>query len=208
LVLTTGRVLYHFHTIMTRKVPGLNVIHPEGTVEINPVDAEHLDIEDGGFARVTSRRGSVVARAEVTDRSPAGTVFMTFHFKEAAVNLLTSRALDPAAKIPEYKVCAVRLEKAEYEECPKKPSENSLCGPSASEIGVAQAPEGGILTNNLPTQGNAGHADCSRATPEWSFQTASKSFYINNCGRHGPGHRSGVPPGRQDHATGATANQG
>jgi formate dehydrogenase alpha subunit len=112
LVLTTGRVLYHYHTIMTRKVPGLNALHPEGTVEVNPADALRLGLADGDLARVTSRRGRVVARAEVTDTPPAGTVFMTFHFKEAAVNLLTSQALDPVAKIPELKVCAVRVEKA------------------------------------------------------------------------------------------------
>lgn len=112
LVLTTGRALYHYHTAMTRRIAGLNALCPEGTVEINGLDAEGLGIENGAFARVTSRRGSIVARAEVSDRSPAGTVFMTFHFKEAAANLLTSRAMDPIAKIPEYKVCAVRLEKA------------------------------------------------------------------------------------------------
>ena len=110
LVLTTGRVLYHYHTVMTRKVPGLNEICPEGTVEIHPTDAVQLGLEDGAFARVSSRRGSVVARAEVTDRTLEGTVFMTFHFKEAATNLLTNPALDPVAKIPEYKVCAVRVE--------------------------------------------------------------------------------------------------
>ena len=116
LVLTTGRVLYHYHTIMTRKVSGLNQLYPEGTVEIHPADAKSLGIEEGGLARVTSRRGSVVTRAEVTERTPAGTVFMTFHFAEAAANLLTSRALDPVAKIPEYKVCAVRVEPVSAED--------------------------------------------------------------------------------------------
>jgi formate dehydrogenase alpha subunit len=112
LVLTTGRALYHYHTAMTRRIAGLNALCPEATVEINPVDAERLGIAPGAFARVTSRRGSIVARAEVSDRAPAGTVYMSLHFAEAAANLLTSRALDPIARIPEYKACAVRVEKA------------------------------------------------------------------------------------------------
>ena len=112
MVLSTGRVLYHFHSVMSRKAPGLNEIYPEGTVEINPEDAERLGIRNGEMARVTSRRGSVLAKAEVKQTPPAGTVFMTFHFREAAANLLTIRALDPVAKIPEYKVCAVRVDRA------------------------------------------------------------------------------------------------
>ena len=112
MVLSTGRVLYHFHSVLSRKASGLNEIYPEGTVEINPADAERLGIRHGEMARVTSRRGSVLAKAEVGDKPLAGTVFMTFHFKEAAANLLTIRALDPVAKIPEYKVCAVRVDRA------------------------------------------------------------------------------------------------
>ena len=116
LVLTTGRVLYHYHTVMTRKVPGLNALSPEGTVEIHLEDAAHLGIENGALAKVSSRRGSIVARAEVSDTPPAGTVFTTFHFAEAAANLLTNPALDPVAKIPEFKYCAVRVEGVEAEE--------------------------------------------------------------------------------------------
>ena len=103
-------LVYHYHTVMTRYVDGLNKICPEGTVEINPSDAASLGIENGGLAKVTSRRGSLVAKAEVTDVAPEGTVFTTFHFREAAANLLTNPALDPVAKIPEYKVCAVKVE--------------------------------------------------------------------------------------------------
>jgi predicted molibdopterin-dependent oxidoreductase YjgC len=110
LVLTTGRVLYHYHAVISRKAPGLNALCPEGTVEIHPADAEHLGIEPGTLVRISSRRGSVVARAEVVDRPLEGTVFMTFHFAESAANLLTNPALDPVAKIPEYKVCAVKVE--------------------------------------------------------------------------------------------------
>jgi formate dehydrogenase alpha subunit len=117
LVLTTGRSLYHFHTgSMTRKVSGLNEIHKEELVEIHPRDAERYGIEDASVIRVTSRRGSVTARAQVTKRSPKGTVFMTFHFAESPTNRLTIAALDPASKIAETKVCAVRVERAGDEE--------------------------------------------------------------------------------------------
>jgi len=113
LLLTTGRMLYHFHTgTLSRRSAGLDELHPEGKVEISPEDAAELGIEDGDLVEVTSRRGKVVAKALVTDKSPVGTVFMTFHFREAAANLLTVSALDPVAKIPEYKVCAVKVEPA------------------------------------------------------------------------------------------------
>jgi len=113
LVLTTGRSLYHFHTgTMTRKVAGLNVLKREGTVEINPEDAARLGVADGDMVKVSSRRGKVTARAELTGVSPVGVVFMTFHFAESPANMLTNPALDPVAKIPEFKVCAVRVEKA------------------------------------------------------------------------------------------------
>ena len=112
LILTTGRVLYHWHTrSMTSRVEGLNEIYPEGLIEISPEDAEELGIRDGEMVRVRSRRGETTAKAQVTERVPKGTVFMTFHFREAAANLLTNDALDPVAKIPELKVCAVRVEK-------------------------------------------------------------------------------------------------
>jgi len=112
LILTTGRSLYHFHTgTLTRKVEGLNVLKKEGEVEINPRDASKLGIADGEMVKVISRRGEVVARAKLTEVSPVGVVFMTFHFAESPANLLTNPALDPVAKIPEYKVCAVRVEK-------------------------------------------------------------------------------------------------
>ncbi len=112
LILTTGRVLFHFHTgTMTRRVKGLEEIYPQGLVEIHPLDAEKLSLKDGDMARVISRRGRVVTRVKVTEISLPGVVFMSFHFKEAAANLLTIDALDPVAKIPELKVCAVRVEK-------------------------------------------------------------------------------------------------
>ena len=111
-LLTTGRVLYHYHTLISRKSKGLSEIYPEGLVEINPDDAMRLGIEpDDGLVEVVSRRGKVRAKAKISNNLPPGIVFMTFHFKEAAANLLTINALDPVAKIPEYKVCAVNLQK-------------------------------------------------------------------------------------------------
>lgn len=112
LVLTTERSLVHFHTgTMTRKVKGLNVFLGEGLVDINPEDASALGIADGEAVKVISRRGEVVAKAKVTGVSPAGVVAMNFHFAESPANVLTNPALDPVAKIPELKVCAVRIEK-------------------------------------------------------------------------------------------------
>ena len=113
LLLTTGRILYHFHTgTMSRRVDGLHAIRPDGFVEIHPDDATALKLSDGELARLTSRRGTVTAKTVVTERSRPGTVFMTFHYREAAANILTNDALDPVAKIPEFKVCAVKVEKA------------------------------------------------------------------------------------------------
>ena len=112
LILTTGRNLYHYHTgTMTRKTKGLNALRNEELVEINPLDAAALSIEDGDMVEVASRRGSVKARARVTEVSPKGVIFMTFHFKECPTNILTSPELDPVSKIPELKVCAVNIKK-------------------------------------------------------------------------------------------------
>ncbi len=112
LVLTTERSLYHFHTgTMTRKVSGLNILRGGELVQINPKDASALGIADGDEVKVTSRRGQVVAKAKVTEVSPVGVIAMTFHFAESPTNQLTNPALDPVAKIPELKVCAVRVEK-------------------------------------------------------------------------------------------------
>jgi formate dehydrogenase alpha subunit len=114
LLLTTGRVLYQFHTgTMTRKVSGLNTLRGEELVEMNPADAVALDITDGEAVRVTSRRGHVIAKTKVTEDCPPSVIFMTFHFAESATNLLTNPALDPLAKIPELKVCTVKVEKVQ-----------------------------------------------------------------------------------------------
>ncbi|MFW6150524.1 MAG: molybdopterin oxidoreductase family protein, partial [Chloroflexota bacterium] len=114
LVLTTGRTLYHFHTgTMTRRVSDIDTIQPWGTVEISPEDAARLGISDGEIVRVSSRRGELTVRAKVTDASPWGVVFMSFHFSESPANILTNPDLDPASKIPELKVAAVRIDKLE-----------------------------------------------------------------------------------------------
>ena len=112
LILTTGRSLYHYHTgTMTRKVTGLNIIEPEGVVEINPEDASRLGIALGDRVRVSSRRGEVITKAKITEAVPPGVVFMTFHFSESAANIVTNPKLDPVSKIPEFKVAAVKVEK-------------------------------------------------------------------------------------------------
>lgn len=111
--LTTGRLLFHWHTgTMTRRSETLTDQVNEAYMEINPVDAEALGIEEEDTVRVSSRRGSIELKADVTPRIRPGTVFIPFHYAEAAANRLTNNALDPDAKIPEYKVCAVKIEKS------------------------------------------------------------------------------------------------
>jgi predicted molibdopterin-dependent oxidoreductase YjgC len=112
LILTTGRSLYQFHTgTMTRKVAGLNIMEPEGVVEISPQDASQLGIAQGNRVKISSRRGEVITKAKVTESLPPGLVFMTFHFAESAANILTNPELDPVSKIPELKISAVKIEK-------------------------------------------------------------------------------------------------
>jgi len=112
-LLSTGRVLYHYHTgTMTTRARGPVERCPESLVEIHPEDAGKLGIADGQKIRVTSRRGTVEVKARITEKSAPGSIFMNFHFTEAPVNFLTNPALDPTGKIPEYKVCAVKLEAA------------------------------------------------------------------------------------------------
>ncbi|MFK7822030.1 MAG: molybdopterin oxidoreductase family protein, partial [Planctomycetaceae bacterium] len=111
LLLTTGRVLYHWHGgEMTRRSEGLNEVCPESFIEISAIDARVCGIEENAELTVTSRRGTMHARAAITDRVTPGLLFGNFHFPGSHnVNILTNPALDPAAKIPEYKVCAVRI---------------------------------------------------------------------------------------------------
>jgi predicted molibdopterin-dependent oxidoreductase YjgC len=109
-ILSTGRVLYHWHGgTMTRRSK-LDDIYPEATVEIHPQDAQQQGISHGDWIKVRSRRGEIQVKALVTERSPRGMVFIPFHFAEAAANELTFDVRDPQAKIPDYKVCAVAIE--------------------------------------------------------------------------------------------------
>jgi formate dehydrogenase alpha subunit len=110
-ILTTGRVLEHWHGGSMTRHSQLDALAPEALAEISPVDAEMLGIADGQLVRVSSRRGSIELRALVTEQSSPGVVFIPFHFAEAAANLLTIDALDPQALIPEFKACAVRVRK-------------------------------------------------------------------------------------------------
>jgi formate dehydrogenase alpha subunit len=111
-MLNTGRILQHWHGgTMSRRSAGLDALVPEGQIEVNSIDAQALGIATGDCIRVTSRRGEVTGLAHLTDRLPRGMVFMTFHFAESPANVLTGDAVDPVAKIPEYKASAVRIER-------------------------------------------------------------------------------------------------
>jgi formate dehydrogenase alpha subunit len=111
LILTTGRILYQYHTgTMSRRSEGLNFRSKGPFFEINPKDATTYGVGDGKNVFISSRRGSVEVRAWVTDRVKPGTIFMPFHYAEAAANVLTNTFLDPIGKIPEYKVSAVKID--------------------------------------------------------------------------------------------------
>jgi predicted molibdopterin-dependent oxidoreductase YjgC len=111
-LLTTGRLREHWHTgTMTRRCGVLDALVPHGTLELNPADAGALGLEAGQTAVVRSRRGRIEIPVDVTGRVSQGTVFIAFHFKEHPANALTIAALDPVAKIPEFKACAVSVEK-------------------------------------------------------------------------------------------------
>lgn len=112
LILTTDRSLYHYHSAtMTRRVEGLEQLDSNEWLKLSPADAAQFGIEDGEWVAVTSRRGVIEVRAQVTDTCPSGVCSMTFHFWESPTNEITNPALDPIAKIPETKVAAVRVEK-------------------------------------------------------------------------------------------------
>ena len=112
-VLTTGRVLEHWHTgSMTRRSFALDAIEPSAFAAIHPNDLTRLGIESGSPIRVSSRRGAIELTARADDGIEIGCVFIPFHFREAAANTLTTDALDPYGKIPEFKFCAVRVEPA------------------------------------------------------------------------------------------------
>ncbi|NQU74503.1 MAG: formate dehydrogenase subunit alpha [Candidatus Omnitrophica bacterium] len=116
LILTTGRMLYHFHSgNETRRVKAINKFVPRNYVEINPEDARRLKIKDNDRVKASTRRGSISLHARVSERPKKGVIFIPFHFREAAANVLTNPVLDPVSKIPEYKVCAANIELAKME---------------------------------------------------------------------------------------------
>lgn len=111
MIMSTGRVLYHWHGgQMTRRAKGIMEVYGSALVEVNPSDAEKMGLIEKSFVRITSRRGNIEAQAWVTDRVPPGMVYANFHFPEASANELTHASLDPVAKIPEYKITAVKVE--------------------------------------------------------------------------------------------------
>jgi formate dehydrogenase major subunit len=111
-VLNTGRLLEHWHTgTMTRRAAALDALAPSPFVEIHPEDLAELGLHDGDVVTVRSRRGAITLHAVAADKTSRGSVFIPFHFREAAANVLTIDELDPFGKIPEFKFCAVRVER-------------------------------------------------------------------------------------------------
>jgi predicted molibdopterin-dependent oxidoreductase YjgC len=111
-VMNTGRQLYHWHTgTMTRRASGLDAREPTPIVEIHPADAAALGVVEGDLVRLTSRRNWMVTACRISERVARGQVFVPFHFREAAANLLTNPVLDPYAKMAELKVCAIKIER-------------------------------------------------------------------------------------------------
>ncbi len=111
-VLSTGRILYHYHTgSMSRRAPALNAYVNDGYAEIHPKDVARLNLSDGESVRVRTRRGEIATKVKATERVAEGSVFIPFHFAEGPANRLTNDALDPKAKIPELKVAACQIEK-------------------------------------------------------------------------------------------------
>ncbi len=140
LVFTTGRVLYHYHTgSMTRRSSALNWACPGPYVELDPATAARYGVADGDAVKLESRRGEIVARTRVTEGMRPMTAFMPFHFSEAAANILTNPALDAVAKIPELKVCAVRIERV-----------RSTTTGAVEAIGRQQAAAGGSACERAP----------------------------------------------------------
>jgi predicted molibdopterin-dependent oxidoreductase YjgC len=108
--MSTGRQMYHWHTgTMTRRSSALDARESTATVELNPHDAAELGVGDGEEIAITSRRNTIRIAVRLSERVARRQVFLPMHYREAAANLLTNPALDPAAGIPEFKVCAVRI---------------------------------------------------------------------------------------------------
>ena len=113
LTLTTGRILEQYHTgTMSRRNESIEELAGVAFAQINTIDADKLKVKDGSKVKLTSRRGNITCMAKVNPDIKEGVVFVPFHYAEAKANILTNKALDPVAKIPELKVCAVKVEKA------------------------------------------------------------------------------------------------
>jgi len=111
-LLSTGRHLFHYHTgSMTRRVDPIDRVAPRAYIEMHPHDAHNLGVNEGEPVRVSSRRGAIELIVQISDRPAQGVVFIPFHYREAAANVLTNTALDPISKIPELKACAVKIER-------------------------------------------------------------------------------------------------
>ena len=110
ILLTTGRVLEHFHTgSMSRRSRVLETLAPESRVSLNPLDVEALGVDEGDSIKVSSRRGDVQTTIRKDPRIQQGMAFMAFHWNEAPANVLTNDAHDPTSKIPEYKISSVKI---------------------------------------------------------------------------------------------------
>ncbi|MDH3592260.1 MAG: formate dehydrogenase subunit alpha, partial [Planctomycetota bacterium] len=111
-ILVTGRVLEHWHTgVMTRRSHTLNEREPEAFVEVHPDDCANMSLQGGDLVRVSSRRGAIQLKVRESRACQPGSVFIPFHFREAGANVLTTDKLDPYGKIPEFKFCAVKVER-------------------------------------------------------------------------------------------------
>ncbi|MEO1784643.1 formate dehydrogenase subunit alpha [Thermodesulfobium sp. 4217-1] len=111
-ILTTGRMLFHYHSRNeTRRVKVLENFVPENFVEINPEDAKELNLKNKDKVKIRTRRGEIVVKVKISTKPKRGVIFVSFHFSETNANILTINALDPEAKIPEYKACACAIEK-------------------------------------------------------------------------------------------------
>lgn len=117
-ILTTGRLLEHWHGGTMTRNSRLEELYPEARVDVHPIDAARSGLDNGNAVKVSSRRGEVIMRTRVTEKTTPGVVFIPMHFAEAAANILTIDALDPQAKIPEFKACAIRMERVADELLP------------------------------------------------------------------------------------------
>ena len=117
-ILTTGRLLEHWHGGTMTRHSELDALFPEARVDVHELDAARLGFKTGDVVRVASRRGQVVLRLHISPKTSPGVVFIPMHFVEAAANLLTIDTLDPQAKIPEFKACAVNIQIARRDELP------------------------------------------------------------------------------------------